>query len=434
MFKLLLPWLDRLFISVTTAFESLWLTARSKRSANMADDEPAPIYALPSPRYEEHLTIPVRDKAPDDTAWRAAQERGQFLARQERWEDLAREMRQADEKRECTPGGVPIAELLAFGARSDVVLAAEHALREERAPRDGALIEGIKGLEIARRELGNDPHMSALVAQAHLDIGWAWRGETGQDEIAPLNRKRCLAHFERATKLMAPFNGLELDSPMVAATQCALLVGQADAGARVSDDYEDLIDLDPNNHRHMRALGCHLLPRWFGTYDELELQARRTAARTQDIWGAGGYTWVYFDAMALDEVACEQVDLDFFIDGLHDIIATHPEQEMINLLAAFCAVAIRQGEDISALADQNRAEIADCANWLIRDHLTEVHPMVWAHALTGFDNNLRVTSVNRFAARGKRFALQAIGELFCEEIGRGAHITFTPQGPRYDAT
>ena len=69
----------------------------------------------------------------------------------------------------------------------------------------------------------------------------------------------------------------------------------------MSDEYERLITLDPHNQRHMRAMGSHLLPRWFGSYEELELQALRTAARTQDIWGAGGYTWVQFDAIALDD-------------------------------------------------------------------------------------------------------------------------------------
>jgi hypothetical protein len=78
-------------------------------------------------------------------------------------------------------------------------------------------------------------------------------------------------------------------------------------------------------------------------------------------------------------------------------------------------------------------QIADCADWLIRDYLTEIHPLVWAHALEGFDNNARVTSVNRFAARGRQFAIQAIGDLFRDEIELGIHVTFTCDGPQLDA-
>ena len=95
-------------------------------------------------------------------------------------------------------------------------------------------------------------------------------------------------------------------------------------------------------------------------------------------------------------------------------------------------MVIRQGLGASTEADLARLQIADCAYWLVREHLTEVHPMVWAHALDGFDNNIRVSSVNRFAARGRRSALQAIGDLFREEIAQGCHVTFTAEGPRLD--
>jgi hypothetical protein len=393
-------------------------------------EEPEPVYALPSPRYEEHLSIPVREISLDDAAAREAEARGRFLARQERWSDLVAEIRAADLARKATPGGVPIGELLAFGARSDVVLATEHALEEGGAPGD---IEGIKGLESARQELGDDPYMAAILALAHIDIGWAWRGSGWSAQLPPVNRERCVAHFDRASDLMAPHCGIELDSPLIAATQCALLSGRHDPDARVADDYEDLIDLDPHNHRHMRALGYHLLPRWFGSYEKLELEALRTTSRTYDIWGAGGYTWVMFDAITIDPEACARVDTAFFIQGMHDILAARPEQEMVNLLAAYCAVAIRQDQGESTAADLARMQIADCADWLIRDYLTEIHPLVWAHALEGFDNNARVTSVNRFAARGRQFAIQAIGDLFRDEIELGIHVTFTCDGPQLDA-
>lgn len=402
-------------------------------SRNSATEEAEPIYALPAPKYEEHLSIAVRETSEDDAAAREAEARGQFLARQERWQELTHEIRLADLARRATPGGVPISELLAFGARSDVVLAAEHSLEDGKPSRETDLAGGVKALEEARQTLDDDPYMALIVALTHLDIGWAWRGSGWSSQMPRLNREKCVAHFDRASDLMAPHCGIELDSPLIAAAHCALLAGRRNPHGRVADDYEDLIDLDPHNHRHMRALGYHLLPQWFGSYGQLEIEARRTAARTRDIWGNGGYTWVLFDAITIDPNACARVDTDFFIDGLHDILAARPEQEMVNFLASFCAVAIRQSQGECTEADLPRLQIASCAEWLIRDHLTELHPLVWAHALNGFDNNARVTSLNRFAARGKRFALQAIGDLFREEIELGAHVTFTAEGPKLDA-
>ena len=55
--------------------------------------------------------------------------------------------------------------------------------------------------------------------------------------------------------------------------------------------------------------------------------------------------------------------------------------------------------------------------------------MIWAHAASGFDNNLRVSSARRFAARGRQQALCKIAELFSSEIAAGYRIVFTSDGP-----
>lgn len=396
-------------------------------------EAPVQVPKAPPMQVKGNVTIPICDISTDDTSARKAQDRGQFLARQDRWDELVHEIHAADQARSATAGGMPIAELMAFGARSDVVLAVEHALLDDCGEDVPSLNEGIHGLESIRRDMPNDPIIATIVALAHVDVGWAWRGTGWGSSVPEINRQKYMAHFERAAEILSPFNGIELDSPLVASAQCALLAGQADPHARIADDYEDLIDLNPGNYRHMRALGYHLLPNWFGSYEDVDLQARRTAARTEDIWGAGGYTWVCFDAIAIDERACAHVDADFFVDGLKDIVALHPEQEMINLLAAYCAVAMRQGQGTSSEADLPRMQIIECAEWLIRDHLTEVHPLIWAHAQDGFDNNARVTSLSRFAARGRDYALQVISDMFRDDINRGIDITFTPDGPKANA-
>ena len=419
---------------MTRTFSSALTTFKARLGLRTADtvlpDATEPVKQQLLARPEECLSIPVPDRSADDLACQAAHERGLFLARQDRWQELAKEIRDADSNRLTTPGGMPVAELLAFGARHDVIQSVEHALADGCRNGDAALTAGINGLEAVLNDMQGDPYITMVLALAHIDVGWAWRG-TGWDTIVPkLNRNRCAAHFDRACQLLTPFCGLEMDSPLVASTRCAVMAGQRDPGTRIADYYEDLIDLAPQNHRHMRALGNHMLPRWFGSYDELELEARRTAARTQDIWGAGGYTWVYFDAIAIDDTACARVDVDFFLDGLRDIVEVRPNQEMVNLLAAFCAVALRNGLGLNEQADLARMQIIDAANWLIREHLTELHPMIWAHAADGFDNNARVTSASRFAARGRADALQVIADQFREEISDGLRVIFTPNGTK----
>ncbi len=382
-----------------------------------------------APRPEDVLSIPVCEASPEQQARTDMQRRGQFLARQERWQELCDEVHRADRARATTPTGMPLSDLLLFGARADVVHAVEHALLDGSPPKDAPMLDGIAALETLCEEFPDEPVIALMVSLAHIDIAWAWRGAGWDATVPRVNRDAFSAHMERAEELLGPYCGIELDSPALAAARCALLAGQADPARRIADDYEDLIDLDPQNHRHMRAMGNHLLPRWYGTYPQLELEARRSAARTMDVWGAGGYAWVYFDAIAVDDRACALVDVDFFIDGLKDIVAARPDQEMANLLSAYCSVAMRHGLGLNEEADLNRMRIVDCAAWLIRDHLTEVYPLIWAHAAEGFDNNARITSVSRFAARGRADALAAIAEQFSDDIEKGLRVTFTPNGP-----
>ncbi|WP_348657228.1 hypothetical protein [uncultured Sulfitobacter sp.] len=371
----------------------------------------------------------LRISCPDPTAEEMQRDRHQYraqwLVRQERWDEMATLLHDADMRREMTPGAMPVAELMAFGARADVILAAEHALYDGKPASDAPLMAGIEALEHVLADHAESPVIAAIVAQAHMDIGWAWRGTGWDSDVPARNHAAFVAHFERAEQILAPFDKDTAASPLLAATHCALLGGTGGDARAVADRYARLIDLNPENPRPMRAMGNHLLPRWHGSYDQLELEARRTAARTEETWGAGGYTWVQFDAISCDARACANLDVPFFIEGLRDILARRPDPHTANLLAAYCASAIGQATPSEDAAGAVRAEIADCARWIVRDHMTELHPMLWAHAARGFDNNLRVRSARRFAASGRDEAMRIITGLFQGEIEAGKRVIFT---------
>jgi len=375
------------------------------------------------------LLIPCPDSSTEDTERDSHRARGQFLARQDRWQDLVHEIRQADQARKLTSGGMPVAELLSYGARADVVLAVEHALLDGFPAKGAPILQGIEDLEAMLEECPGDEIMAAIVAQTHMDIGWAWRGNGWDSQVPAKNRAAFEAHFDRASEILTSFMEKKSESPLLKTAFCAQLCGHPEADLRLANDYEALIDLNPLNPGPMRAMGSYLLPRWFGNYAKLELEARRTAARTQHIWGAGAYTWVMFDAISGDDQACAQLDIEFFIEGLHDILQRRPNQHTVNLLAAYCANTIGQAFSGHEVADGNRALIADCADWIVRKYLVELHPMIWAHAARGFDNTLRVRSARSFAAAGRADALRIISNLFRPEISAGHRIIFTAEGP-----
>ena len=402
----------------------------STSSHPRADAAPAPLEQTPaSAAGTAALMIACPSPTAEDKARDAHRLRGQFLARQERWEDLSAEIAAADSALTATPGAMPVADLLCYGARSDVVAAAEHALIDGRPSRGAPLLQGIEALEEMLSEAPEDAIRAMTVAQAHMDIGWAWRGTNWQDQIPQQNMDAFEAHFDRARDILEPFEASCAHSALYCTARTALNASGAAPGKHVARQYEQLINLNPMNPAPMRALGNYVSPKWYGSHQELEVEARRTAARTQPHWGAGGYTWVMFDALAGDPTACANLDADFFIEGLQDILDRLTDQHTANTLAAFCAHTIGAHRTGHPRADANRARIAECAHWIVRNHLTELHPLIWAHAAAGFDNGLRVPSPRRFEATGQQNALRVIATLFQNDIAEGRRIIFTAEGP-----
>lgn len=368
-------------------------------------------------------SLPISD---EELARATHQDKGQKLARQERWEDLAELIEYADSARLRTPGGEAATGLLAYGARADLVCAAEDALHDGATPDPS----GIEALEAVRAGLPDCYPVALVLAHAHVDIGLAWR-TTAKDRRTSVHERRFLEHFRRAEDLLAPFDGPDLDAPSLAAAQCALLAARPTPRLRVADDYATLIDLDPDTPRHMRALGEALLPSRYGDYDSLDLEARRTAARTQDIWGAGGYAWVYLDALARDRGALVRLDAAFFIDGLRDIVARRDNQHVVNQLAAFCGLAMAPkpgAARLPAAQEAARARVQDCLDWLLEEHLHELHPLIWSQTLLRPGLTPALPSRHALIARGRQAALQVIAARFAEEIADGTSIAFSSAG------
>lgn len=377
------------------------------------------------------LIIPVCDQPHEESLRSYYFNQGQFLARQERWDDLTQLVNDADTHRHTSAGGRPIAELICQGARGDVVALAEHLLFEGKPEENRPLTDAISALENILGEHPENHVIAAIVAMAHLDIAWAWRGTGANKDTPALNLEAFGLHCTRARQVLNAFCGLELDSPLVTAARCALLAGDPKANSRAADNYEDLIDLAPSQQSHMRALGNHMLPQWFGDYKTLELEARRTAARTQDIWGAGAYVWTFFDALLVDPNCASILDVPFFLEGLKDILEGSQDQHNANLLSAYTAVSIAEAADRctdNPEASKALSQIQDAAHWIMADHLHELHPLIWGHAIKGFDNRARIASIDALFKQGRETADQVFVSVFGDHMKNGNALIFTPQG------
>ncbi|SHH75159.1 hypothetical protein [Cognatishimia maritima] len=401
-----------------------------------APRDAAPLAFLPEMEADsetliDRIKIPVNTSSLGLKGDNEVRENAQFLARQDRWDCLSERIRMADRTRDVTVKGTPIVDLMLFGARADVVSAAEHALLHGKPAKDSNFFDGIEDFELVLTEYPDDYAVALVVAHMHIDIGWAWRGTVPVADLKDANREAFLAHFARAEEILDQFCPHELNSAALSAARCALLPGSEHPGDRVADDFEDLIDLDPDNPRHMRALGTYMLPQWYGDHANLDLQARRTAARTYDLWGAGAYAWVWFDALLIDPTGLAHIDTDYFIDGIHDILDRHTDQATANLVAAqlYCAwQAARQHYRETGTGTEQQAALRAAFEDVVHNALREVHPLIWGHAELGFDNGVRSVSMDRLAQKGRDFAMNAVAQPFMKNLEAGLTIHFGPDG------
>ncbi len=352
------------------------------------------------------LGLPVIKQSEEELerAWYYA--RGQKLVRQENWEQLGLEIRQFDEMRASTTGGTPIAELLTRGARNDVVRPIELALRDRTSIPS---TEGIAAYHDINRTHPKDYGIALVLAYAHIDAGWAWHDyapQTGADNFL----KTFQRHFKIAHATLNEFDAIAESAPALAAAQCAVLPGLENPSLRVVEDYEDLIDLDPTTVRHMRNFGLHLLPAWFGNYEKLETEARKTIDRTKDMWGVGGYTWMYFDALTCDAQSFEKLDPDLFMEGMIDIFDRRTDQHTANLFTAFLALTLAQpapGRE-SNISRRKRLKLHEAADWIVESHLREIHPLLWSDAAPRMSETEADHSNEVSFMRGEELALRIL--------------------------
>jgi hypothetical protein len=275
----------------------------------------------------------------------------------------------------------------------------------------------------------DDYACALVVALAHLDIAWAWHCIRFDAEPQE-SLLRAQTHIGRAEEILSQYNGETLDSPSILAAQCALNATSEKRGLKLAEDYSRLIALDPDGHNHMRALGRHMAGMMRKHPNALEVAARRTASQTEAHWQSGGYTWVYFDALMSEPSAIALLDPDFFVEGMEQIIHRQNDQHIINQFAAFCAIAMAPKEDDTDKRGhaRSREQLHECLDWLVTDHLQELHPLIWSQTLLAPTQVPALPSRRALVVKGRQTALRIIASRFASEIADGSSLAFSPQG------
>jgi hypothetical protein len=355
----------------------------------------------PLPPLGARLRVPVLAQAPQTEACARIVAAHAALAAEDRWAELLAGLARADAARAAAPGGARVATLASEGARAALGLALSRA--------DWAAAAGeIDRLTAVAAAHADDPMAAQILAQAHLDLGWARRGVALADPGTAQGWRDFLAHTAAADAILDRFDPIACDSPLLAGTRYRLLRGIEDGEEMFRDWYEDWSDLDPTSPEPHALHAVHLLPDWFGSFAEFDAEARAAARRTAHLSGAAAYAVFYLAGAEALGHPPPLMDLDLFLRGLVDHQRATGCQFRANVVAGVLTELLH-GYEIDAAPGSPRARmVRGVLQSLVKGDLREFHLSAWEN--------------------GEACIHYAMEQVFGADLARGAEIHPGPAG------
>lgn len=239
----------------------------------------------------------------------------------------------------------------------------------------------VERLEMAFAHHHRDPVLAAILARTHLELGWARRGGGDAHTVPDAVWEGFHMHVARAQEILDDFDIAESGSAFLAAiAHMVALDGETQGRARDAA-FATCLDLDPMCWDVMQAHAFHLLPRWGGDYEMLDIIARETMAKTPQ-HGAAAYAAFYLGVLERDVGALFACEPELFGEGLNDMArAEGSDPVLVNRLIQFCFDLI--GPQVTpfgahdAEINERRAAFETAADKLFFNHFTCHVPEVW---------------------------------------------------------
>ena len=269
----------------------------------------------------ESLDAADLDTAPQVSA-RAAQ-----LADSAEWEALHRLMARF-EREGLRSGGRPLTSAITEGVLRQQASWLEGFDPCAAIPARHFFYDDVERLEEAFVIRPDDHLLAAMLARAHLDMGWARRGSGWAGSVTEEGWEGLRLHLERANELVTRFDAVDRASPYLAqVTHEIALASEWPASARRTA-FETCLRLNPKCWSAMRSEAFHCLPRWGGSHEELETTARQAMALTPDL-GAAAYAAFYWGVLRAEEEVLFTCDEALLAEGLADLCAAENSDPVV---------------------------------------------------------------------------------------------------------
>lgn len=280
-------------------------------------------------------------------------------------------MRRYDAARACTPFGRPLAGLILDTLMADFSTIAD-AVETSGIDASPEHIAKLVAAFDRALEVAPDDHIAAATAAlAHIEAGWLLRGDGFANEVSAGGWQGMAEHFDAARRVLDRFPAQKHDSPLLAYVHYRLCNGLTDGEERIRAAYTVRTLIEPQNPAVYIAHGFQLLPRWYGSYEELEQAAREAADLTMPFMGTAGYALTYLDAIHCDGDAAARFDATAFAEGLLDFARYKGSQYAINFAANTLWMTMADCRDARQdVLDEAMAE-------LVREDLCCILPDCW---------------------------------------------------------
>lgn len=233
----------------------------------------------------------------------------------------------------------------------------------------------LKLYEQAYMETGQSAAAGALYAKALLEIAYLHRGANWLQALSSTGGEYLAQYAELARDVFADTAPRAADCPLWhrARFQCGPSDGcEAD---ELQQRFESALSFDAAEQGLYIDRAMQLLPRWYGSFAELETFARRVNAETQSHLGGTLYARIYCTIARAEHLPDTDVDWVCLKDSLDAWFEASSSQHMLN--------------EYAALADLFRDE--DTLARLLETRITSFYPQAWFSAEQAADVFSRLT-------------------------------------------
>ena len=295
------------------------------------------------------------------------------------WDGIHKQLLQDDAARVTEDGGRRITHLGIELAMKEIHAAIGSGGNgaEERA------LEAVQDFEARLGDASDNLAAVVLAAHAHMEIGWLYRGHGSYETISHDALERMQYHFAQAQDILGVYKISEQRSPMLAAANFRLAVGVCNDGILFNAARAIWMDIDPGDVEMMEQVAFHLLPRWYGTPQQIVSAAAEIAEKTQEVMGDRAYAITLLSVAKEEPKIARTVDAPRLVQAAFDLMDdSENDQVVVNqVLAGLFYMALD-------CAGQRRKTLRNAVREILETRLKGLIMRFWSDPLADIRGNM----------------------------------------------